>query len=73
MANPIPVPSVPIGAIYDAQGRKIGDIRIDTNWYEYFKSRETLSSLPDVKLGGLVNGQVLIWNAADSKWENGAN
>lgn len=66
MANPIPHPSVPL---VDAKGR------IDTSWYEYFKSRETvgLSNLPDVKLTALANGEVLIWNAADSKFENGAN
>lgn len=48
---------------------------IDQNWYEYFKSRDAvgISTSPDVKLTGLLNGQVLIWNAADLKWENGAN
>lgn len=62
----IPHPSVPLT---DAQGR------IASDWYEYFQSREKvgLSNLSDVTLTALVNGQVLIWNAADAKWENGAN
>lgn len=48
---------------------------INPVWYEYFKSRETvgLANLPDVKLTALADTEVLIWNAADAKFENGAN
>ena len=47
-------------------------------WTEYFQSsnRQLLAGLsgqPDVKLTSLLNGQVLIWNSTDSKWENGTN
>jgi hypothetical protein len=64
--KPIPSETVPV---VDAQGR------ITPPWYEYFRSREKvgLSMLPDVKLTALANGQVLIWNAADGKYENGSN
>jgi hypothetical protein len=64
--KPIPHPSVPL----------VGkDGCITPPWYQYLQSRETvgLSALPDVKLTALANGQVLIWNAADAKWENGSN
>jgi hypothetical protein len=47
-------------------------------WFDYlsYVDRQLLvgiSGQPDVKITSLLNGQVLIWNAADAKWENGAN
>lgn len=64
--KPLPHPSV---AMVDKEGRVV------PVWYEYLKSREAvgLSSLPDVKLTALANGEVLIWNSTDGKYENGAN
>lgn len=64
--KPIPNQTVPV---------ILADGVMNPVWYQYFQSRETvgLSNLPDVKLTALANGQVPIWNAADGKWENGAN
>jgi hypothetical protein len=47
-------------------------------WFDYlsYVDRQLLAGIsgqPDVKITTLSNGQVLIWSAADSKWENGAN
>lgn len=48
---------------------------MDVTWYRYFRARDGvgLSQLADVKLSSLSNGQVLVWNSTDQKWENGAN
>lgn len=64
--KPIPVPSVPLVK---------ADGLMTEAWYQYFQSRERvgLSLLSDVKLTALADGQVLIWNAAAAKYENGAN
>jgi hypothetical protein len=66
MANPLPDPSVPVvndkGLISEA-------------WYRYFQSREKvgLANLPDVTITAIADGEVLVWVAADNKFENGSN
>lgn len=65
MATIRPIPH-PLVAMVDSEGR------ITPPWFEYFKNLG-LSGLADVKITALANGQVLTWNAADGKWENGAN
>lgn len=66
-AKPIPTSQVPVIDV------KTGLMTLP--WYEYFASRDrmTTGDLRDVVLSGLSNGEVLIWNAATSKFEPGAN
>jgi len=66
MAKPLPDISVPV----------VGpDGRMTLEWFRYFQQRESvgLANLPDVKIGTISNGQVLVWNSTDKKFENGAN
>lgn len=67
---PRPDKSVPL---LEADGRTISQ-----QWFDFFGYLDRqiaagLSGQADVKLTSLANGQVLIWNITDSKWENGAN
>ena len=64
---PLPDKSTPL---LEADGRTVNQA-----WFDFFKYLEQrgLSDLFDLKLTSLANNEVLIWNSADSKWENGAN
>jgi hypothetical protein len=47
---------------------------IDPNWYQQLKTLEAFANLfSQVDPNALVNGQVLIWNAAQKKFLPGAN
>lgn len=51
---------------------------VNQQWFDWFGyiDRQVAGGLAgqvDVKLTSIVNGQVLIWNATDGKFENGAN
>lgn len=65
--RPLPHPSVPV------VDPKTGMIVKD--WFDYFQSRERvgLANLPDVQITSIANGEVLIWNSTDGKFENGSN
>lgn len=72
MAQRIPRPdkSTPL---LEQDGRTINQA-----WFDYlsYVDRQLLvgiSGQPDVKLTSLANGEVLIWNSTDGRWENGAN
>jgi len=67
---PLPNKSTPL---LETDGRTMSQAWFDWCGYVDRQIAAGLSGQVDVKLTSLANNQVLIWNATDSKWENGAN
>jgi hypothetical protein len=66
VARPIPSLDTPV---IDLQSGKMTQV-----WFEYFATREKLSQLPDVaQTVAPLDGQVLVWSAANGKFVYGTN
>jgi len=72
MPRRIPLPNKAM-PLLEADGQTVAQAWFD--WFSYLDRQIAagLSGQVDVKLSALANGQVLVWNSTDSKWENGAN